>query len=107
MIFLFASLATMKEYPLQLKKYLTILHIGTGVLAFLSILFYFFISKEYPLIYQVCLLSYLLSGTLILALYFKTLGNFERWYLELLFIAPILVVTFLMVTRLFDHLLFG
>lgn len=98
---------TMNKHPAQLKKHLTVFHISTGTLALLGVLFHLFITPAYPLFYQILLGCYVLSGSLILALYFKTLDNFQRWYLELVFIAPILIITFLLVTHLFDHLLFG
>jgi hypothetical protein len=97
---------SMKGHRFNFKKGFMGFHILSGVLTLLSI-FLFIQSGKYPWIYKSFLLSYIISGVVILSIFFKTLKPFQKSYFELLFLAPLLIVAFWFLTKLFGYLLFG
>jgi len=96
----------MESHHVNFKKGLMVFHILSGVLSLLSIIL-FIQSGKYPWIYQSFLFSYIISGVVILTIFFRTLRPLQKWYFELLFLAPFLLVAFWYLTKLFGYLLFG
>ena len=96
----------MKAHHFNFKKGFMVFHILSGVLTLLSIIL-FIQSGKYPWIYKSFLLSYIISGVVILTIFFRTLRPFQKSYFELLFLAPFLLVASWFLTKLFGYLLFG
>jgi hypothetical protein len=89
-----------------LKKRLIIFHILSGVIALLSI-FIFIQTEKYSGVYKSFLLCYIISGAVILTIFFKILPLFQRLYFELLFLLPLGVMAFWLFTRFFEYVFFG
>jgi hypothetical protein len=96
----------MKQYHFNFKKGFMVFHILSGLLTLLSVIL-FIQNGKYPWIYISFLLSYIISGVVILTIFFRTLRPFQKSYFELLFLAPFLLVAFWYLTKLFGYLLFG
>jgi len=96
----------MMKHNFDFKKYLIIFHILFGVLGLLAV-FSFIKSGKYPWIYKSFVTAYFISGTAILAVFFKTLKPFQKLYFELLFLTPFLLIAFWLFIKLFDRLFFG
>lgn len=96
----------MQEKQHNFKKKLTLVHITSGVLAFIFILL-FLKNPVYVWVFFSLLALYMISGILILIIYINILGPVQKAYFELLFIAPFLIMAFLFFTKLFDTFFFG
>jgi len=69
-----------------------------------------FFSRQYQnhsWAYATPLFLFILSGAMIYAVFYRTLGFFEKVYFGFLFVAPLLLTAFLIFTKLFDLYLFG
>ena len=96
----------MKGYYFNFKKGFTVFHILSGLLALIFI-FLFIRSEKYQWVYKSFLLSYIISGAVILVVFSRTLSRFQKTYFELLFLAPFLLIAFVLFIKAFDYLLFG
>jgi uncharacterized membrane-anchored protein len=90
----------------MLKKGLVVLHILSGLLA-VTCIFIFIQNAKHPWLYKTFLLCYIISGAIILTIFFKTLPLFTRVYFEVLFLVPLGIMAFWFFTRLFEYLFFG
>jgi hypothetical protein len=105
-ILLNECIKSMKGHHFNFKKGFMVFHTLSGVLTLLSI-FLFIQSGQYPCIYKSFLLSYFISGVVILTIFFRTLRPFQKSYFELLFSVPFLIMAFWFLTKLFGYLFFG
>lgn len=96
----------MKGHYFKFKKGFTVFHILSGVLALIFI-FVFIRSEKYPWVYKSFLLSYIISGAVILVIFFRILSPLQKTYFELLFLAPFLIMAFELFIKAFGYLLFG
>lgn len=96
----------MEGYYFNFRKGFTVFHILSGVLTLICI-FLFIQSEKYPWIYKSFLLSYIISGAVILTIFFRALSPLQKMYFEIVFLAPFLIMAFKLFIKLFDYLLFG
>lgn len=96
----------MTDHYFNFKKSLTVCHILFGVLALICI-FLFMKNEKHPWVYKSFLLAYIISGAVILTIFFRTLNPLQKTYFELLFLAPFLLIAFWLFIKLFDYFLFG
>jgi len=96
----------MTGHYFNFKKGFTVFHILSGVLTLICV-FLFIQSEKYPWVYKSFLLAYIISGAAILTIFFRTLSPLQKTYFELLFLAPFLIMAFVLFIKLFDYLLFG
>ncbi|MEO8763607.1 MAG: hypothetical protein ABI416_04935 [Ginsengibacter sp.] len=64
-------------------------------------------NEKHPWVYKSFLLAYIISGAVILTIFFRTLNPLQKTYFELLFLAPFLLIAFWLFIKLFDYFLFG
>jgi hypothetical protein len=96
----------MERRFMNFKKNVMVFHILSGVLGLCAGLF-FMQNGKYPLVYQSLLFCYIVSGTVILTVFFKTLRRFQRLYFEIIFLVPLGLMAFWFFTKSFEYLFFG
>jgi hypothetical protein len=96
----------MNKHYVNFKKIFAAFHILFALLALLSV-WQFILSGKYPWVYRSLLAAYFITGTAILAIFFKTLKPLQKLYFELLFLTPFLLLAFWLFIKAFDRLFFG
>jgi len=91
---------------LRFKKYITALHIISGILTLLSVAFFIKNEKYYWLPISF-LAFYIISDVIILLVFFKTLAPVQKWYFEIVFTIPFLLIAFIIFIKLFEYFLFS
>lgn len=90
----------------KLKKYLTVFHLVCGIPAFLFLIFVL-ININYLWLFIGSLSLYSLSGIVIFLAFFKTHSRFVKYYYEMVFAIPFLLIAFIIFLKLFDYFLFS
>lgn len=96
----------METRRFRFKKNITTIHIITGILTLISLAL-FLINEKYYWLPVPFLAIYVISGIIILFVFLKTLSTLQKWYFEIVFAIPFLLIAFIIFLKLFDFFLFG